>query len=1361
MKTKLFLLMLILSVSSIGTVYAAPLKVTAIQWVQGKSFIPHPAVNGLPTRLQAIVEGGECGNSYQARWDINGDGDFDDADEGSYNVSGSSFFTIIEKNYQYPNMANDTIIYPKVEVTCNGDKGTSVMPVLVYVDKICTNYWNNSQAPGCGDDQSLLVTRQIYADRAVDRGLWYMFKRFSHTTGDGHGNNAHLCWMGGTESLYKTGHALNAFLRRGHGYGPGRDSDPYYRHLVECGINELLSGMRTGGTSRNDISPLGIDGQKIYWHGNHVTTGHYSSYVSTAWTEPIAGFGNPDYLAPAGPNGIQGRTLSSIGQDMADGLVDCMSSNWGWFYGCGGGSHNDASTNGWAPEALRLMNRKFGAIVDESYKTGQRNWLNAYCPNGVCVYHHAGTHLAGNALVGYGWTQNQTNDGTSQPSVNALQSFYHDSHGYWGLYYIYAAVKGLRSFVPEITLLPDGTNWSNGFTDFFLTGRNEHHHDNSAKQLDNGSWSWAGQWPWAGSIDTDSRTGLIVQVVQSWLEVSSYARAEPQQVTPGFPVKFDHSWSYTLDPAATITSYKWNVRDFPHTGEPMDPCPQASTDYNLDGDTNDSGEVYLARSGCIDANQDGVCESTCREDLNNNGQMDEGERYWEFETADPLENFEYAYQDNLGWGDVKKIQVTLRTVDDQGRFVDDANSVEVKISKFNNKPLVRAHESGNDYIYYGVPGGTVEVDLSNSIDPDLGQDPFPGEGGRPAGRADFISLIAVDMNSNGSFDDPGEVIFTAGSENDPTPAFAGAVAQIPIRNDAEPGSLSAVSVKVCDDGQWTNQCQDAFDGTDCSACAISSVSLGVPDMNEAPIIDENAYQGSPGRTIRLDLRGISDPDTEKETFAGGEVQNGNGNRPAGIPESLTVVYFDYDLNGEVNEDKNVAAGDEILFTIPGNAVADEDVIFVKVLACDDGQWSEVCVDGNPIADCSKCTSGQVPVRVVGNVEPPTIAGATTTVVPETGEVKIDIDANDPEGAPLQFTYTIIEGAGTFNENNPTYYTAEPIEDEPFVEERVDRVQVVAFDGLFESDPFEFDIPVPLCAGNDLTNDEDGDDIPLACDYCTLNGVVDGVEACDDGNEFNCDACTASCKTGPNFDFVEIAGGEFDMGDNRDRYARPVHTVNVPGFWMSRSEVTNYDYSLCVDDEVCTPPSSRYAGCHYGEDGYENHPVACVEWEQAMEFTLWCTRGVTLPTEAQWEFAARSQGANDKVYATGNGRPSCDSTVFQNTRRRNSEGCGERSTHEVCTTGAGQTEDGLCDMSGNVWEWMLDAYTTYRRFDHPNAAANIDHTRRGINKVIRGGSWRSKRTNELKTTYRRRRSKYSEADQVGFRVVCNNGDCLDP
>jgi hypothetical protein len=440
----------------------------------------------------------------------------------------------------------------------------------------------------------------------------------------------------GTKKLYATGHALNAFLRRGHGHGEGRDSDPYYRHFTQCGLHAFMDTMSFINSGFDDNDDIGSDGQAIsfspVWG---ISSSHWSSYESTAWVEPIANFGDPTYVSQAGGDATFNRTLKDIGQDLADGLVRCMTTNGGWHYGCGTSTTTDASTTGWAPEALRLLERKYGVETYDWARNLHRNWLASYCANGNCSYHGGGPKLAGNALVGYGWTENQVYSGAGQPgaAVDAAQSWYQNDSTHWGLYFIYATTKGLRSFIPEIKYLPNGTDWSKSFTDFFITGSDPIHSSASAKQAVDGSWNWAGNWSWAGSIGMNERTGLIIQIVQTWLEVWAYARAFPEFISPGAEVTFDHSWSYTLDPSVNIFNYKWNVIDY------VDPAlPHCENGDN----------------GCVDRNGNGSCDDVgemCNEDLNNNGVVDEDEIVWDFVTIDPFEQFTFSYQPDIDWGE--------------------------------------------------------------------------------------------------------------------------------------------------------------------------------------------------------------------------------------------------------------------------------------------------------------------------------------------------------------------------------------------------------------------------------------------------------------------------------------------------------------------------------------------------------------------------------------------------------------------------------------------------------------------------------------------------------------------------------------
>ena len=681
----------------------AQLEVHVVDWVQGRPEIPHPALNGRPTMLQAIAEGGDCGGNYRYRWDINGDADFDDANEQWRNASSAGYagyFAPLGLDVTLPAAQGDRLFYPKVEVECGAETRSATMPIKVTVDRLCPNYPADEN---CAEGQSLGVTRGVHANRAVDRGLWYMFTRFSHRGDDGHGHAVHTCIYPGSPNMYGHGHALNAFLRRSHGFGEGRDTDVYYRHVTQCGLNALLSTYAmAGGVRFDDTAEAGVDGQYItYASGVLGGQGYFPSYAATAWVEPLANFGNPDYIAPAGPDSIRGRTLRDIGQDLADGLIQCMRGDGGWYYTCsnGAGSTSDASTDGWAPESLRLLERKFGTETYQQYKDQQRNWLGQYCNNGNCIYHNGGYKLSGNALVGYGWTEDQVYDpGNAQvrAHVNALQNLTPGAH-YWGLYYIYAMTKGLRSFVPEITYLPNGTDWSAMMNKYLIP-----------LQQGDGSWNWIGDWGWGGSINQDTRSAMTVQIIQTWLETQAWARATPAEAGPGIDITFDHSWSHVLDPDVEIVRYRWNVVDLPG------------------------------------------------EDADGNGRVEGDEIVWEHTTDDLNDPLVFQYDDDLDWGEVITKNVRLEVTDSQGRTVADDANVEIVLSLRNHVPVIVSHPDGGDAVYGGYVGIPIVLDGSRTYDVDTEHDVFPGDGGRPVGIPDRITSIHFDLNLDGDYDDAGE-----------------------------------------------------------------------------------------------------------------------------------------------------------------------------------------------------------------------------------------------------------------------------------------------------------------------------------------------------------------------------------------------------------------------------------------------------------------------------------------------------------------------------------------------------------------------------------------------------------------------------
>ena len=204
--------------------------------------------------------------------------------------------------------------------------------------------------------------------------------------------------------------------------------------------------------------------------------------------------------------------------------------------------------------------------------------------------------------------------------------------------------------------------------------------------------------------------------------------------------------------------------------------------------------------------------------------------------------------------------------------------------------------------------------------------------------------------------------------------------------------------------------------------------------------------------------------------------------------------------------------------------------------------------------------------------------------------------------------------------------------------------------------------------------------------------------------------------------VYVPGGTFEMGlESGLSDESQVHTVSLNAFWMDEHEVTNAMFKMCVDAAICYLPYdlSEYFGnpdypvihvdSYYNSN--PNFPVIYLDWNMANAYCKWA--GGRLPTEAEWEYAARG-GLEGKTYPWGDEAPVCTPGA-ENGAQYNS--CSINSPIAVKTFQPNGY--GLYDMAGNGREWLSDWYGAYPS----GALENPTGPENGRERVVRGGSWR--------------------------------------
>ena len=229
-----------------------------------------------------------------------------------------------------------------------------------------------------------------------------------------------------------------------------------------------------------------------------------------------------------------------------------------------------------------------------------------------------------------------------------------------------------------------------------------------------------------------------------------------------------------------------------------------------------------------------------------------------------------------------------------------------------------------------------------------------------------------------------------------------------------------------------------------------------------------------------------------------------------------------------------------------------------------------------------------------------------------------------------------------------------------------------------------------------------------CECENLHVNDSGYDECDSWNG----------RGGP---YVLVPGATFWQGCRDDLNGswgcsseeKPQHEVHLTSYWIDVHEVTQAEYQAFGNDTGHRAPS-----CDWDPSGTPDHPVVCVSWDDLRAYCQWA--GGDLPTEAQWEYAARGPMNDADDYAAfpwGSNEIDCDHAVID----EGGAGCGTGGAWPACSKQDGNSPFRLCDMAGNVWEWCLDWYSGSYYGDETWPRTDPAGPGSGSSRVLRGGS----------------------------------------